>query len=171
MNKIIYRSNNSLPEQILLSLGAVMCMAVFYHIGIYRYWFQERVKRNFDFFLEQRVADLSEDQKKEEAWGPAFVVCKHVARYFDTNNIKDPVVLLEPNEYVRKAAGFKLPEPVIFYYFTQGRVKAIWMQSCEAWKAKYLLRVSKGDITIQRISNRQELAGIVNIYKSYKNEL
>ena len=158
-------------KQALLTVVALLGIVIFYHYDIYEYWYQERAKRNFNLMLEEYGEDLSEEELKQQGWGPAYSVATAVAKYFEENKIKNPTVLLEPNEYVNKTAGFKLPEPVVFYYFTGGKVKAVWASNKGVAAAQYILYIKPQGLSIQPIRNKEELNSILNTYKPYKDQL
>lgn len=166
MKKSTLYRDSPLYKQFLLAVISTIYISFFCNSGIYKYWYEERAKRNFDLFRTELISNESEEEKEEQAWGTGFIICKSVARYFEAKNIKDPVILQEPGQYLEKMFGLTLPEPVVFYYHTKGKVQALLMNSPEAYKANYLLIIQKERFFIQPIKDKQDLNGILKHYDS-----
>lgn len=162
----------SIKRQLLLTAIAVCSIVLFYSVGINRAWFNAHV---VDFWQRdlytQLTSEESEVQKKEHRYGPSYFICHSMADYFKTSKRGEvPIVLLEPNEYLMEKVGFKMPEPLICYYFTEG-IKCVWTNSPEAAKANNILYITTNRFKIRHIDSAAMLQAFLNKYGAYKNIL
>lgn len=160
-------SGKFLPR-LALTAVAIFGILIIKNIGINKLWF-EKVGNYWDAFQEQKDADLTEQQIKDERWGVTYAISKYIRDYFQKNNIKNPVILFEPRGYVKEKNGFEMPEPVVFYNYTG--LKSLWMDNTDVKNATYVVYMDKGQLSIQPIKSPEELQQIVKKYKPYIQKL
>lgn len=152
----------------MLTCLITFCLFIFTRAGFNREWFG-KVTGYWDDYREQRRSDASIEQIKEERWGASYKISKMVQKQMKDKHIENPVILLEPNAYLEKTAGFQMPEPIVFYYFTG--IKALWTNSPNVKDATHILRIQKGRMLIDTISSPEALQQILTFYKPYPTAL
>lgn len=169
MNNTLSKPGTSLGRQMLLLLCSILLITLFYQPPASKKWFQDHVIDLWDDCRFQFTETIPEEEKKGEYYGESYLICTTVAKHLAAINMPDATILLEPNEYLMKLVGFKMPEPVIFYYFTNG-VPCVNTNSPDVQKARFLLIMQKdGRFGLRKISTPAELQEILNRYKDYKN--
>ncbi|WP_118972276.1 hypothetical protein [Taibaiella koreensis] len=160
---------NQLLSQVALTFIAIVALFIFSHAGVNKEWFA-KVVSYWDDYQEQRQSNKTIEEIREERLGPSYKISKMVRETFEARHIKNPVILLEPNTYVEKTmGGIKMPEPIIFYYFTG--IKALWTNSTNVNEATHILRLKNGQMQIDTISSPGALKQILNFYKPYPQSL
>lgn len=129
--------------------------------------FFERVGAYWDEFKEQKDATASPEEIRAARYDGPYQVAMIVKKYMDINKVKDPVILLEPNDYLKEKQKlpFSLAEPIVFYNFTG--IKAVWMNSKNVAEATHILYVEGGNVKIAPITSKAELQQILDKYKAY----
>jgi len=156
-------------KSFLLTLFSILLIFVFSHFGTNKLFFSQKIPAYWDAFVAEKAADLSTEEIKKQRYGAQYVVSLMIKDYFEKNKIKDPVVLLEPNDYLQKTAGFKMPEPIVFYYFTG--LHALWLNSSNVEDATYMVYITQRGLRFQPITSKEQLQSILNQYKQYKPSL
>lgn len=158
----------SLFNKLLLTIVSVFTIGLFLKTPAVGGWFDNLLMPNWRNLQELMDKDLEE--RKLARWGNSYYASMFIKKYFDEHNIKDAVILFEPNEYYKKIdLDFKAPEPVTFYYFTG--MRGMWMTSERIEEATHFVYINKKGIMMQKIGSREELNKILNIYKDYKTSL
>ena len=87
----------------------------------------------------------------------------------EKKRVAHPVILFEPNSYYRDSLHIypkvRAPEPAVFYYYTG--LEGVWVNSPDAEKANYVVRVSKKGVTLDPIRNPDELRQVLAFYRKY----
>ncbi|XZF12542.1 hypothetical protein ACTHGU_12175 [Chitinophagaceae bacterium MMS25-I14] len=163
-------SSGGILPKIGLTIFAILCIAIFKNFGANALWF-EKTGNYWDAFMEQKDGDATIEQIREERWGGPYMVGKMVKEYFDKNNIKDPVILFEPNDYLtnNNIIQFRLAEPIVFYYYTG--LKSVWMNSNNVKDANYFASLDQQGLHIVPIHSQEELQQILSKYKQYTPSL
>jgi hypothetical protein len=156
---------NFLPK-VLYTGAAIIAFLVFKNIGNNKDWFM-KVGGYWDAFLDQKDGDLSIEEIKRERLGGPYIVSKMVEQYFRENKIKDPVVLMEPNDYLleQNIVPFKMPEPIIFYNYTG--LKVVWMNSRNVADATHFVSIQRSGLKIVPVESKEHLQQILNQFKNY----
>lgn len=159
-------SGGSFLPKILLTVIAIFLFIIFKNFGVNKFWF-EKTGSYWDAFLEQKDAGASEEDIRRERWGGPYIVSKMIQEYFVKNNIKDPVVLVEPSAYLmdQKIISFKLPEPIVFYYYTG--IKTVWTNSKNVKDANYVAYLTRQGLLIEPIKSPDQLQQILTKYQKY----
>lgn len=159
---------NGILASAMLTCLASLALLLFSRIGQNKPWF-EKVGSYWDDFVTQRAEQASMEDIKTARLGPGYKVSKTIEQYFESKHIKNPVILLEPNSYVEKAAGFKMPEPVIFYFYTG--MKSLWTNSSNVTDATHFVYFRNRQMYIDTIASKETLQKIIKTYASYPQAL
>lgn len=163
-------SGGGILPKVLLTVIAIFLFILFKNFGVNKYWFA-KVGSYWDAFQEQKSSGASTEDIRKERWGGTYLVSKMIQDYFVKNNIKDPLVLMEPNAYLKeqKIINFSMPEPIIFYYFTG--IKTVWTNSKNVKDADYVAYLTPRGVVIEPISSPAQLQQILEKYKNYTPSL
>lgn len=160
---------NRLLSQAALTFISVAILFIFSHAGKNKEWFQ-KITSYWEDYKEQRASTASTEEIREERWGLTYQICKSIRKNIADRHIKNPLILLEPNSYVEKTIGIKMPEPVVFYYFTG--LRAVWTNASNVKEATHILRFQKGGtMRIDSIASPEQLQQFLNFYKPYPQAL
>lgn len=157
--------------KINLTLVAILAIVLFFNIPFYNHWLNTNIL-NPAISISSTYKVLDNEQRMVSRFGYTYSVYKEMSAVFKKAKIKDPVVLLPPDAYLKekKIIGILVVEPAIYYYFT-GQ-KAVWYDSPDVLKANCaMVPGNQGKITVRKINNRDELNALLNIYKNYKLDL
>jgi hypothetical protein len=157
-------------SKILLTILSILLIIIFKNIGVNKYWF-EKTGSYWEAFKEQKDAGATIEEIKRERWGASYVVSLMAKEYFEKNKIKNPVLLVEPGDYLaeNKIMNVRFPEPIVFYYYTG--LKMVWMNSKNVQEANYIAYINSGGLRIEPIKSQNELQQILLKYKQYKPSL
>lgn len=158
----------STMNTIMLTCLTAFLLLIFTKIGYNKTWF-EKVQYYFTDFIEQKDSDASLETIRESRLGPSYKMSKEIQKYFEKKHIQNPVVLFEPNTYIEKAAGFKMPEPIVFYYFTG--LKSVWMNSRNVAEATHFVYFRQRNMYIDTIPSSVVLKKLIIAYKPYPTTL
>lgn len=158
----------NLYNRVLLTVVSVFAVIFFLNAGSNKHWLDTLVLPNWE---KMRILYSESYERRQLArWGKPFLVATRLKNYFDNKNIKDPVLLFEPNEYYQQNnIEFKAPEPITFYYFTGYR--GLWMSSEDIREATHLVLVTNDNLRIREITSEEQLEKIIERYKPYKATL
>ncbi len=150
--------------RIMLASLAAICLLIYTRIGYNKTWFA-KVAYYWNDFITQKDSDLTEEQIKEERWGPGYKISMQIKDLMAQRKVQHPVLLFEPNTYLEKTAGFKMPEPIVFYYFTG--IKAVWTNSRSVAEATHIVRFRKSRMYIDSIPSKEVLQQLITSYKAF----
>lgn len=102
-------------------------------------------------------------------YGISYVISMRVKEVIEKRKISNAVILLEPNSYYRDSLhiypNVRAPEPAVFYYYTG--LEGVWINSPDAEKANYLVRVTKKGVTLDAIKTPEQLRQILAFYRKF----
>jgi|GEM_PF-1626961 len=156
-------------KRILLTVASVLSILVLMNLKYTKEFFKQRVVAYWGFFSEEKNLDVSLKDRKLQRYGAPYNVCMIVKDYLEKNNIKDPIILFEPNDYLLETIKFKMPEPIIIYYYTG--LKSLWTNSSDVKTATYMVYLKPDGVNIQPIQSQEQLQTILNKYKKYTPSL
>ncbi len=148
-------------------LAEIAIIVLLYQVPVYNAWFHERILTP-RFSFDQQLKHLGLEERKEARYGHSYIVYKDIVR--DLTGIKNTVILLPPNEYLREMgiAGLEMVEPALFYYYTG--VNSVTAYSPNAGAAGWaLITKGYGNIWLKKINTKPQLDSLLEIYKKYKN--
>jgi hypothetical protein len=155
---------NKVMSSIVLTCLVSMAIFLFTRLEWNKLWF-EKVTSYWDAYKEQKDSDASLEDIKIERLGISYKLSKDIEQTFRQKKVKNPTILFEPNSYLEQSVGFKMPEPIVFYYYTG--LKSVWMNSKNVNEATHLIRLKDGRMFIDSISSPEVLKQILDQYKSY----
>ncbi|UYQ91067.1 hypothetical protein MKQ68_13290 [Chitinophaga horti] len=161
---------NTARQWILLIPAMVLALLV-YNMPLVKQWFQDRPVNYYKEFKSTLEADVTEDQMREIRYGKQYVLANMLLQTLAKE--KDVTVLLEPNSYYREnGIDIIVPEPVVFYYYTNGKMKAVWTNSKDIYKAKFFVRISKTmDLSVVPLNSKADIDKVLADYKNYNATL
>jgi len=152
---------------LIYSLASVICLMIYFNIKESSVWMGK-----IEGYYAQRALQIernpSIEQQLQERHGFSYQICKAVKNVITSNNLGSPILLLEPNSYIKQHKTLQqgLPEPIVFYYFSDG-VQTAWMNSPFAKKATHLLKSDKNQVYLVPIKDSVHLNQILELYKPY----
>lgn len=156
--------------RINLTLIAVLIIVLYFNIPFYNNWLNTNLLNpGYNVFALSK--QMEPEQRKLNRFGYTYMVCKEVGEVMRKSNVKDPLVLLPPDEYL-KANGVRDVngcEPAIFYYFTG--MHSAWYTSPNVDKANcVLVPDGSGRVMMRQIQNKPELDSILKEFRKYKSD-
>ena len=133
---------------------------------VYRTWLADIIKA--DLKIKQQLKFMNEEGRKKVRWGVPYKLSKQIYDYFIRYkiNVKEVIVLLPPNELMkRNALKVSIPEPVVFYYYTG--IKAKWANSPGAEDANYFVNIQNGEVIIAPVKSVEELNAVLSEFRQY----
>jgi hypothetical protein len=100
-------------------------------------------------------------------YGITYTMSMKIKQVVAKKKVAHPIILFEPNGYYRDSLRIpiRVPEPAVFYYYTG--LEGVWINSPDAGKANFLLRVSKKGAVLDDIRSPEQLQKILTYYKKY----
>ena len=161
---------SNVGKQFLLVICSLFIVLFCSKISVYNEWLNARIFKFYSIFRNEQFVDKTDEERKASYYGTSYKVCQMVKTNLAKLGETDKIVLVEPNEYIQKTAGFSMPEPVVFYYYTGG-IQSVITTSPQVNKASYFLHISAKNMELLKIKSPQELQTILLKYKSYSNSL
>ena len=150
-------------KNVILFAVACLIMVMFINTGFFGDWFHEKVLVTFDDFSSQ-TDSMDINYRERIRWDGGYSFATGIAKYFTDNKIKNPVLLLPSDKYMKvNKSNIKVPEPIIFYYFTGYR--SAQCTDSDAQKANYAIIIKKDKFAIIPLTKPQERNDIINLFK------
>lgn len=149
-----------------LMIAAVVVIAGVFSIPFYCQWYFGNIMSP-PMSYQKQFEHLGFEDRKVIRYGKSFIAFKRAASILVRANARDPVILLPPTNYIIEAGvqDIEIPEPAMFYYFTGYR--SVWANSARAGEANCALVPAKGALMLRPITDKEDLAGLLNLYKKY----
>lgn len=155
-------------HDISLTLISFLVLLIFVNIGINRAMFVDRTLENYE--KAGIIAEFEDEKLKSSTWGAPYQLSSRVKQYVESQNIKDPVILFEPNGYyIENNERVRVPEPVTFYYYTG--LRCVWTCSENVEEATHYVVVKNNMFDLYKFNNKQEIRDFVEHYSKYQNSL
>ncbi len=154
--------------KINLTLISVLAIVLYFNIPFYNNWLNTNLlSPSFDIFALSKQMEV--EQRKVNRFGYSYMVYSEMASIFKNAKMKDPVLLLPPDAFLKehKVREFSTVEPAIYYYFTG--LKGVWYNSPGIKEANCMIVPDdQGKVMLKRINSQQELGMILSDLKKYK---
>ena len=136
---------------ILLALSILMVVG-FFLLPQNSEWISDRILPYWSDLRKQKK-HLEIEERKIDRYGSSYTYSKMIDDFFEKKGVDENVLVLVPPTSYFTARGIKyhVPEPAVFYYFTG--LKTVWVNSPEAIKANWYVRVAQGEIIIDSASS------------------
>jgi hypothetical protein len=154
--------------KINLTLISILIIVLYFNIPFYNNWMNTNLF-NPAFDITSMGKQMSIEQRKVNRFGYSYIVYKEMSKIFKSTNIKNPVLLLPPDAFMKenKVKDFSIVEPAIFYYFTG--YKGVWYNSPDVNEANCMvIPDGHGKVMIKKIESKEELTAIIAQFKKYK---
>jgi hypothetical protein len=153
----------------ILTTVSFLLILVTINIGYYPEWFKSRPVSYWNDLLKESRDTLDLNGIRRTRYGISFVISEKVSEAIAKRNVQHPVILFEPNSYYRDSLHIypkiHAPEPAVFYYYTG--LEGVWINSPDAGKANFVVRVTKKGVTLDAIHSPEELKRVLDFYKRY----
>lgn len=158
----------SMKSFVLTSVAFLLILATI-NAGYYADWFKARPVQYWSDFFKEKDESMDPVAIMKSRYGISYVISISVKEAIEKKRVANPVILFEPNGYYRDSLHLypkvRAPEPAVFYYYTG--LEGVWVNSPDAEKANFLVRVSKKGVTLDAIRNKEELQKILAFYRKY----
>lgn len=140
-------------KQLLLAVGAIFIVILFFNTEVYSGWYQERLSTFADKFSEE-AANLDYDARRDYRWQGPYDLAKFIKKTVgkDTNKW----IIIPNAEYVKKAdPKLHMPEPITLYYYTG--LKSMYPDNKHIDSAKFAIFIINGNIKVVKIMDEKSL--------------
>jgi hypothetical protein len=153
-------------KKIILTAASCFLLLLFLKSEMYGNWFDQKVWIPKEA-IDEQMEHLAMKDRLEMRIGKQYYMMEQIMAVLDKAHEKNPVILLPPNEYLRKQniTDLIIPEPSQFYYYTG--LHAVWTSSPDVRKANWALIIQNGNMRFEKIENQQMLDQLLNSYKGY----
>jgi hypothetical protein len=146
---------------ILLSLSCFFIL-FFFKSNPNEKWLDERILI-LTSELQDHLDSMDIESRKNLRWGHAYTDGMSLKKHMDSIGVKNPLLLVPDAEYIKKhTPNAKIPEPIIFYYFTG--IRTVEPSSKQARKATIALVINDKKFSLQNIAGKGQLDTILSIY-------
>jgi len=154
-------------KSFLLTAVSFLAVLIILNLGYYGTWFRGWPLQYWDDFRKESGNKASRQDILNERYGPVYSMCMQVKAIMEEKKIANPLILLEPNSYYQDSLHIpvRVPLPPVFYYYTG--LKSVWMNSPDAGKANFLMRITKGGMNLEEITSPGQLRQILKDYQSF----
>jgi hypothetical protein len=152
----------------LLTVVSFLLILLAINAGFYATWFKTKPVQYWNDLWKEKD-DMDPTSIMKSRYGISYLISLKVKEVIEKKGVAHPVILFEPNGYYRDSLHIypkvRAPEPAVFYYYTG--LEGVWVNSPDAEKANFLVRVSKKGVTLDAIHNQQELRQLLEFYRKY----
>ncbi len=156
-------------KSLILTLVAFLLILVTLNAGYYPTWFKSKPVQYWNDFMKEKDDTLDPSGIMKSRYGISYVISMRVKEVIEKRKISNAVILFEPNSYYRDSLhiypNVRAPEPAVFYYYTG--LEGVWINSPDAEKANYLVRVTKKGVTLDAIKTPEQLRQILAFYRKF----
>jgi hypothetical protein len=153
----------------ILTLVSFLLILLTLNVGYYPTWFKSKPVQYWNDFEKEKNDSLDPVGIMKSRYGISYVISMKVKEVMEKKKVQHPVILFEPNSYYRDSLhiypNVRAPEPAVFYYYTG--LEGVWVNSPDAEKANYVVRVSKKGVTLDAIHNPEQLRQILAFYRKF----
>ena len=153
----------------VLTLVSFLLVLIVINAGYYQDWFKARPVQYWSDFFKEKDEPMDPVAIMKSRYGISYLISVSVKDAIIKKRVANAVILFEPNGYYRDSLHIypkvRAPEPAVFYYYTG--LEGVWVNSPDAEKANYLVRVTKKGVTLDAIRNRDELEKLLAFYRKY----
>jgi len=154
-------------KSFLLTILSFLLIVLVLNTGRYKEWFQTKPLQYWNDFRVQKNDTAGAEAVMTQRYGITYTMSMKIKAVVAKKKVAHPIILFEPNGYYRDSLRIpiRVPEPAVFYYYTG--LEGVWINSPDAGKANFLLRISKKGATLDDIRSPEQLQRILTYYKKY----
>lgn len=169
-------------KTLLLVASFLIILIFFYPSGedpeqfSYDNWLNSKILNSFGFsdqsnnwdLLSFQMDHLGIEERRVARLGGTYSFCQNLKNYFDQQKVKDPLVLLPSQEFIKaNHVELLIPEPIVFYY--ECGLKAAWVTSANVRQANWaVVPDGKGGLVPVQIKSKEQLDLIITEFSKYK---
>lgn len=154
-------------KSFLLTTLSILLILLVLNTGRYKEWFRTKPLQYWNDFLSQKSDTAGAEAVMTQRYGITYTMSMKIKSVVEKKKLAHPIILFEPNGYYRDSLRIPIhvPEPAVFYYYTG--LEAVWINSPDAGKANFLLRISKKGAILDDIRSPEQRRRILAYYKKY----
>jgi hypothetical protein len=153
----------------ILTVVSFLLIFLTINAGFYATWFKSKPVQYWSDFVKEEDDNLDPEAIMKSRYGISYLISMRVKEVMEKKRVPHPIILFEPNGYYRDSLhiypNVHAPEPAIFYYYTG--LEGVWVNSPDAEKANYVVRVSKKGVSLDAIRNQQQLQQLLSFYRKF----
>lgn len=155
-----------LMRQVILFFASALLLTGFFLLKPNREWFNDRIITYYREFNGQ-YKNMNSEKRMNTRFGNYYTVSRRISNGFVYKS-KSPnaFVLMPPSAYFKaRGIDYRVPEPVVFYYFTQ--IRTVWPNSPNAMKAGWYVYVKDGKILVDSITDRKSFVDTLAAFNQF----
>jgi hypothetical protein len=152
-------------RQLILFLASAGLITAFFLLPANRTWFNERIITYYqEFNKQQQTMDVK--QRLANRFGNYYTASRKIAGAIQSRAGAEALVLMPPTAYfIHHGIDYRVPEPVVFYYFT--RLRTVWPNSPHAKKANWYVHVVNRKLIVDSVRNRKSFLDTLKAFNKY----
>jgi hypothetical protein len=156
-------------RQLLLFLASAGLITVFFLLPPNRAWLNDRMFTYYKEFGKQRKM-MNMGDRLTARFGNHYSVSRSIAIAIQQRSRKDVLVLVPSTDYFKShGIAYRVPEPVVFYYFTN--LRTVWPNSPEAKKANWYIHVVNGKIVADSVRDQKSFQDTLARFNKFEISL
>ncbi|HUB59907.1 MAG TPA: hypothetical protein VL978_04355 [Puia sp.] len=156
-------------KSLILTLISFLVILVTMNAGYYPAWIQSKPVSYWKDLLKEMNDTLDATGIRKSRYGISYLISIRVKEVVESRHVANPVILFEPNSYYRDSLHIyptvRAPEPAVFYYYTG--LEGVWVNSPDADKANFLVRVGKKGVSLDAIRTPEQRRQILAYYRKF----
>jgi hypothetical protein len=159
-----------LMRLVILFFASALLLTAFFLLKPNREWFNDRIITYYREFNGQ-YKNMNSEKRMNTRFGSYYTVSRQIStRFIDESKSRNALVLMPSSAYFKaRGIDYRVPEPVVFYYFTQ--IRTVWPNSPNAMKADWYVHVQDGKILIDSIIDRKNLIDTLAVFNQFEISL
>lgn len=172
-------------KKILLLVASLLIILIFFYPTgkdsqdqrfTYDNWLESKILNSFGFADNQnewdqfsfQVEHLDIEKRRSARLGGTYSFCQNLKRFFEEQKVKDPLVLLPPQEFIKaNNIDLLIPEPIVFYY--ECGLKGAQVTSANVSKSNWsIVPDGRGGLTPVEITTKAQLDTLISAFSKYK---
>lgn len=153
-------------RQLLLFLAPVVLITAFFLLPANRAWFNDRIIIYYQQFNSQRKT-MDVQKRLANRFGNYYTASRKIAGAIQGKAGADALVLMPSTAYFKHyGIDYRVPEPVVFYYFTQ--LRTVWPNSPHAKNANWYVHVVNGKIKAETVRDRKSFLDTLAAFNQFE---
>lgn len=155
-----------LRKQFILLAFALLLFAGFFFLPRNGEWSQKIISYYRDFRSERKRLDR--ETRMRDRFGSSYTLSKSIADQLKKKGADSTALVLVPPPYyfAKKGVYYPMPEPAVFYYFTN--IKTTWCHFTNAQDANWYVKLDSGKVVVDRVVDKKSLQDTIASYLKWK---
>jgi len=158
-------------RQFILFIASATLITGFFSLKHNRSWLNGRILTYYRE-LPGQLKQMKEEDRMLTRFGSYYGISQQIAATLKnkSKNSGEALVLMPATAYFKKnGVEYRVPEPVVFYYFTG--IRTVWPDSENAKQANWFVYVTNGQIRIARVDNQKSLLDTIAAFNKFETTL